>query len=41
MTHRLLYAAAGFVAGIFTAPIAILAWPFAFAWVMWNETDDD
>lgn len=39
MTRRLLNAALGLVAGIFTAPLALVAWPLFAAWFMWNESE--
>lgn len=41
MTRRLLNSALGFCLGIFTLPVILVAWPFAAAWFMWNETDGD
>lgn len=38
--RKLLNAALGLAAGIFTLPLAVVAWPILFAWFMWNETDD-
>lgn len=41
MTRKLLNAALGFGLGIFTLPLILVAWPFAAAWWMWQETDAD
>lgn len=41
MTRRLLNALLGLAAGIVTAPIALLAWPFYLAWFMFNETEGE
>ena len=38
-TRKLLAAALDFVAGIVTAPLALVAWPFMFAVFMWNEEE--
>lgn len=37
MTRKLLAALFGFVAGIVTAPLALVAWPFMVAVFLWNE----
>jgi hypothetical protein len=34
-------AAFGLVAGIVTAPLVAVLWPFAFAWWLWHEADED
>lgn len=34
-------AAFGMVAGIVTAPLVAVLWPFAFAWWLWHEADED
>lgn len=34
-------AAFGLVAGIVTSPLVAVLWPFAFAWWLWNEADED
>lgn len=39
VTRRLLNAALGLVAGIFTAPLVLAAWPAFAAWFMFNETE--
>ena len=39
--RRTVLATFGLVAGIVTAPIVAVAWPFAFAWWIWNEADGD
>lgn len=39
MTRRLLNAALGFVLGVITAPIALVAWPLFCVWFMWNESE--
>ena len=39
MTRKLFAALFGFVAGIVTAPLALVAWPFMFAVFMWNEEE--
>ena len=41
MTRRLLNAALGFIIGVITIPVAAVLYPFAFAWWMWNEADDE
>ncbi len=38
---RIFNAALGFVAGIVSAPLAVVAWPFAVAIFMYNETDEE
>ena len=37
MTRRIFNAALGFAAGLVTAPLALVAWPFVAAWFMFNE----
>ncbi len=39
MKRKLANALLGLAAGIVTAPIAMLAWPFYLAWFMWNESE--
>ncbi|MBQ1428723.1 MAG: hypothetical protein IIZ06_03560 [Kiritimatiellae bacterium] len=39
--RRTVLAAFGLVAGIVTAPLVAVLWPFAFAWLLWNEADED
>lgn len=39
--RRTVLAAFGMVAGIVTAPLVAVLWPFAFAWWLWNEADED
>jgi hypothetical protein len=41
MSRRLLNAALGLAAGIVTAPLALIVWPIAVAWFMFNETEGD
>lgn len=41
MTRKLLNAALGLALGIFTLPLITVAWPFAAAWWMWQETEDN
>ena len=41
MTRRICNAVIGFAVVIFTLPLATAAWPFAAAWFMWHETDED
>lgn len=38
---RIFNAALGFVAGIVSVPLAVVAWPFAVAIFMYNETDEE
>ena len=38
---RIFNAALGLAAGIVTAPLAVVAWPFAVAIFMYNETDEE
>ena len=37
--RKILAAAFGFVAGIATAPLALVVWPVFCAWFFWNEED--
>lgn len=37
--RRLTNAAPDFALGVFTAPIALITWPFFLAWYVYNETD--
>ena len=39
--RKILNALLGLVAGIVTAPLAVVAWPFAVAIFMYNETDEE
>ena len=39
--RRIAYAAAGFAAGLFTAPFAAIVWPFAAAWFFFNEAEEE
>ena len=39
--RRTVLAAFGMVAGIVTAPLVAVLWPFASAWWLWNEADED
>ena len=39
MTRRLFAALFGFAAGIVTAPLALVAWPFMFAVFLYNEEE--
>lgn len=39
--RRTFLAAFGLVAGIITAPLVAVLWPFAFAWWLWSEADGD
>lgn len=41
MKRKLFNAALGFAAGVFTAPLAMVAWPFALASFLYNETEED
>lgn len=41
MIRRLANAALGFGLGVFTMPVILLAWPFAAAWWVWNETEEN
>lgn len=38
--RKLINAALGFTAGVFTSALAAIAWPFLLSWFMYNETDD-
>ena len=40
-TRKIANALLGLCVGIITIPLAAAAWPFAAAWFMWRETDDD
>lgn len=39
--RKIANAALGLAVGIFTLPLAIAAWPILFAWLAWNETDEE
>ena len=39
MTRRIFTAALGLAAGIFTAPLALVAWPAFLAWLLYNESE--
>ncbi len=39
MTRKLFAALFGFAAGIVTAPLALVAWPFMFAVFLYNEEE--
>ena len=39
MTRKLFAALFGFAAGIVTAPLAFVAWPFMFAVFLYNEEE--
>lgn len=41
MTARLFAALLGLVAGIVTAPLALVAWPTFLAWFAFNESDEE
>ena len=41
MTRRIFAALVGLVAGAVTAPLAAVAWPFALAWFMFNEVEEE
>ena len=39
MTRRIFTALLGLAAGIFTAPLALVAWPAFLAWFLYNESE--
>lgn len=39
--HKLIAAVFGFLTGVVTAPLAILAWPIMLAMFMFSETDEE
>ena len=39
--RRLANAVVGFLAGVCTAPLAAITWPFVAAWFLWHETDEE
>lgn len=41
MKHKTLNAIAGFVAGIFAIPLAIVVCPIIIAWFLYNETETE
>ena len=41
MKKRIANAMAGFILGILSVPLVAVAWPFAAAYFLYNETDED
>lgn len=41
MIRKLLNSVLGFGLGIFTLPVILVAWPFAAAWWMWQESEEN
>lgn len=40
MIRKIATALLGFVAGIVSIPLVMIAWPFVCAWFIYNETED-